>query len=427
MLDRLIAFFLFFLPFQFALNPTISTDLPVGRLVALVIISWWLILASVQQTLRIPPLFVTGSLLSFLVLAMSSITWAPAFEFAARKGLFLVNFFPLLFVFYDRILRRPALSRLWVQAFLSGAAISALLAIGIFSAQAVVPVGDLHTLLVVETLPFFLGPNLGQSVAQYSSLLVNIGGETILRATAFFPDPHVASFFFGISLFLALGLFLSEGKKRWLLACFLFLVADLLTFSRGGYLGLIVGGSLFLYFNWKVIWPMLKPSVVGVFLTGLLLSALFGQPMLARFGSSFSLSDTSSIERLSLWEKALESIAERPWGGAGLGGYVATVLPTADYRLPYYVHNLFLDIAVELGLVGLLFFLTLIGAIFAQLVKKKSGSPSPMRGALLAALALYLTHSLFETALYSVHILPLLVFVLVLSCYDGEYERPTQG
>ncbi|MDO8565750.1 MAG: O-antigen ligase family protein [Candidatus Moranbacteria bacterium] len=421
MLEKALLIFLFLLPFQFALNPTIGTDLPVGRVLAAVIILWWLIRGLAKKNIHLPPIYFTASVISFLGIAAASFLWVENMDFALRKFFFLLNFFPLLFVFFD-LGRERNKSSFWVKAFCAGAFGTALVGLGIFMSQFLFGVEKVFAWLI-KILPFFLGSNLGQAVIDHPSLLVNIGGATLLRATAFFPDPHVAAFYFGISGFLALGLFFQERKKYFLVMSAVLFFADLLTFSRGAYFGLLVGTITFLLFGWKIFHTEAKKwIVVGLILSSTLFFS-FGQPVLSRFLSSFALEDTSSIERVVLWQEAFENIIERPFFGTGLGNYILAVRPAESYRTPYYAHNLYLDVATELGLVGLFFFLLILFIPLYGVLQNYVRTKNILSLSLAASLILYLIHSVFETALYSIHIFPLLLFVLALALIANEDEK----
>ncbi|MEP7162208.1 MAG: hypothetical protein ABI747_00380, partial [Candidatus Moraniibacteriota bacterium] len=209
MLSRFVGFFLFFLPFQFALNPSEGFDLPLARVLAVIIFLWWFARGLLRKSISLPPSLFTGAVLSFLFLSAASLLWATDTNFALRKLFFLLNFFPLIFVFYDLAEDQKVFQR-WLSALVAGGTLAALISLALFGAQFIVGGEKIFFWLSQNALPFFLGENLGMAVAEYPSLLVNIGGETVLRATAFFPDPHVASFYFGITGFLALGIFLQK-------------------------------------------------------------------------------------------------------------------------------------------------------------------------------------------------------------------------
>jgi hypothetical protein len=62
--------------------------------------------------------------------------------------------------------------------------------------------------------------------------------------------------------------------------------------------------------------------------------------------------------RIAIWKEGLEMFQERPFIGVGVGGYLNVVDPIQGERR--VAHNVFLSILVELGLIGLFLFLTMI-------------------------------------------------------------------
>ncbi|MDD2766865.1 MAG: O-antigen ligase family protein [Candidatus Moranbacteria bacterium] len=422
MLKKLTFFFLFFLPFQFALHPTDGIDLPIIRIFATILFLFWCVQGLVKKHISLPSPSTLFFFLAFLFWAIASIFWAEKSEWAIRKILFLLSFFPLFLVFAD-LLQEKVFREKAARYIAFGVLLSASLSLILFCMQFVFGVEKVFAFLVKSVLPFFLGPNFGAVVAEYPSLLVNISGRTVLRATGFFPDPHMFSFFLGMSLFLIL--FVAEksvGKIRHLfvLGAIIVLIADLLTFSRGGYIGLIVGLSAFSFpFLFRYIKKrksfFFASSIVLLFGTIVLLS-----PIGTRLFSSFSQTDASNKERLRLWEMTADFVGEHPLLGSGLGNYPLTVKPTATYREPIYAHNTYLDVAGELGLPGLFFFegLLFLGIVSAWRRWYKKGETLFL--AVFSSLLLFSSHAIFETPLFSVHILPLLLFFLALGVYSKE-------
>jgi O-antigen ligase len=342
--------------------------------------------------------------------------WAENAAWSLRKAAFLLSFFPLFFVFFA-VLRDPQPREKIFRALVSGAALVATLSFLQFFSQFIFGVEKVFDFWVRTVLPFFLGPTFGEAVASYPSLLVNISGFTVMRASGFFPDPHMAAFFFGMTLPLALALSFCDiptRRKYWLAGACTILLADLLTFSRGGYVGLMCGSGIFflLLLSSRMDKKSILKIIIGVliFVSGVILS-----PVGTRFVSSFSQSDGSNIERLRLWQESVTFISERPLLGVGLGNYPLAVKPTANYREPIYAHNPFLDIALETGLVGLFFFLALLSSCLRSAWGKWRVEGDVFGFALLVALVVFIAHSFFETPLFSVHILPLLLLLLAAS------------
>jgi putative inorganic carbon (HCO3(-)) transporter len=80
-------------------------------------------------------------------------------------------------------------------------------------------------------------------------------------------------------------------------------------------------------------------------------------------------SDTSSQDRKLIWHAAWKMIVWRPWLGLGLGTFMFNfdrfVAKGYIFDAPY-AHNCYLQIAAELGMVGLLVFLAIIIIFFWQ-------------------------------------------------------------
>lgn len=412
--------FCFLIPFQFAVS-LFGIDIPMIRLFATILFLLWGVHVMTHREAPLPPLIVMGMLLGWIVVSLFGILHAEESSIFWRRFLFLVNFFPLILVWYTVSIHIGARFAL-LSSFIIGALGSALAGLGFFLAQFIFGVPNTFHFLIEKILPFFLGQQLSLLVSQFPSLLVNIGGATWLRLTAFFPDPHVASYFFGMAACLALGLFL-ETKKRWLFWAALMLgLADMLTFSRGGYLGL--GAALITIFIFRLP-KRLSPPLIVFLLPGLVLISLMSGPVVERFLSTFALADASSTERLILWKTAWEVWSLHPWFGLGLGQYAVWVHPSVGISLPYYAHNLFLDIGVETGWLGLGFFLFLIGRACFQAWRAALAGSGLSLG-ILAALVLYLTHSLFETALFSVHVTAVLTLLMAMALHRISPSRPVR-
>jgi len=275
--------------------------------------------------------------------------------------------------------------------------------------------------LLERILPFFLGRELSGMVALYPSLLVNIDGVTWLRATALFPDPHVAAFFFGMVAFLALGLARHFPEKSATNLFILLFGAAILSFSRGGYLGLFIGGVSYFFLVQPRRFPFSRSGFVKVALFTGLGALLFAVPVLSRFFASFTLLDASSLERLTLWKAALLALAEKPFMGTGIGNYLSSVHPLASAGTPFYAHNLFLDTTLELGLVGGILFIGLFVATLFELMRSRG--VATFAPALCAALSLYLVSSFFDTALFSVHVTALLSLMLAFAWNAKRFEE----
>ncbi len=423
----LAAYFLV-LPFQWALSPVPGVDLAVVRVVTLLGVLFWLGWGLFQRKVFVPTGWGPGFFLCFLFFSILSYFWAVEQSFALRKILFLLNFAPIFFLACIWLQQSYQERFFVIRAYVMGASLLAVVGIVLFLSQFLFGVEAIFVALTQNILPFFLGDTFAQVVATYPSLLVNISGVTLLRASGVFPDPHMFAYYVGMAFPIACALAYQEKTRRWqwLALCVVLLLAHLLSFSRGGYIGLLAAAlfvSLVALFQVRRVYG--RSILIAVALSGIVILAAFS-PFGDRFTSIFSQEDGSNKERIRLWQEAGTNIGEDPFFGVGLGNYAATVRPGAGYREPIYAHNVYLDIALEGGLVSLTFFLGVFGVAFLRLKRAFVAAQDPMALALMAALIVFLGHSLFETPLFSVHVLSALLLLLALGVsykYDGTHTE----
>lgn len=165
-------------------------------------------------------------------------------------------------------------------------------------------------------------------------------------------------------LFIGIALLASSRKIIAQVALIFFLLimgwAFLLSLSRAPWIAFVVGLGIFVllarknrFLSGRSFWGVTVLAGMGFllfFLQGGL--GLTG----ARFGQLWNLRFYSLVNRWQFWETALSAIRERPWGW-GLGT-LSSILP--QYRLQAdrffidYAHNEFLQVAVDLGVPGVL-------------------------------------------------------------------------
>ncbi len=404
-----IIFILFLLiPFQFSLGSIEGSDMALIRLVIPALFLGWLGRSLYVKEISLPTPVTFFAFTSFLLWVACSLLWAENPDWAIPKVVFWFNFFPvflvLIFVFQNKSLRESAL-----KGLIWGAAAIGLVGIIEFLAQFIIPVSVL-TPLIFQSLIIFLGENFARAVSAYPSIFVNIGGATLLRAFGFFPDPHIFAYYTGMLIPLAGYVALKphatiiQKSLPWIL-----LLATLLSFSRASYVALLAALGIFLGVTLIQSRKTLPAFTVLVAVT--LTIAIIMSPVATRFTSSFSSQDGSVNERNRLWKEAASHIGHFPLTGVGIGNYPLAVKPSASPREPIYVHNLYLDIAVELGLIGLGLFLFFVFSCLPKFSFSKDTILS-YRLALFLSLSIFLTHSFFEYPLFSVHVLPLLLSIL---------------
>ena len=175
------------------------------------------------------------------------------------------------------------------------------------------------------------------------------------------------------AILIALFLFLTAEATaiRWLAAVVagVDLVAFVLTQSRGGIVGLAVALPAAVVFAGRAR-PRVLALVLVVVALGLGYYFAFKPAHVFETGTSGGLTATSS-GRIDEWRVALRVFKGHPVGGVGLGNYQVVepsyATQTLNLNVVRYIvkfrqaaHNTYLQVAAELGLVGLFLFLTIL-------------------------------------------------------------------
>lgn len=417
MLYKLFLLFCLYLPFQVALNPYEGVDLASARVFILLLFFLWLAEGLKRKNLIIPANFQTLALISFLFFNLISIFIAKNTDWSTRKLLFLFSVFPIYFVAGRLIKSQERLVKVVKTLLISGTVV-ATTGILQFLLQFPFGLGPVYNIWAEYIAPPFLGRSLSATVSEYPSWLVNVSGTTYLRATSVFPDPHMFSFFLGMLLPLALGLFLKNKQPLYFISFAVLTVADILTFSRGGYLGLSIGILALFIFSWKKIAGRYK--IAALLLLALLFVALaVPGPVSNRFFSSFNLKEGSNEGRLAMWTKAWEVTKDSWFLGVGIGNYPLEIKASADYREPIYAHNTYLDIAAETGMAAVMFWIILIISSFFNFLRKSKKDILFLYAA--TSLVIFSVHSLVETGIYSPVVLTL--FLIIISFSNVEFKN----
>jgi len=213
----------------------------------------------------------------------------------------------------------------------------------------------------VTMLQYFFNYNLG-------GLGFIVGADVARRVSGTVGWPNTLGAYIAAILCWPLTLWLCNmgGRRRWMLlvVCIIGALPLVLTFSRGAWLGLgaglIVAITLGLYGGWLTLKDISKLVVVG--LVAALMVLLFSGEIAARIGE-----DTITV-RGNLNAVAWNMIESNPVLGIGVNTFVNVMAKYDQSGVTSYfaepVHNAFLLIAAETGLVGLGLFLALIALVF---------------------------------------------------------------
>jgi len=410
MLYKLLLIFFLYLPLQLAINPAAGFDLASIRIIVpLLFLACAYVAIKDKQRLFVRE-NATYLLMIFLLLAALSFFHSTNLLWSARKFLFLLSLFPI-FAAVTFVLDSEQKKRTAIRFLIIGATIAAAIGILQFFSQFVFGIHAVYDFMATKVAPIFLGKTFAQAVAAYPSWLVNSNGAVYMRAIALFPDPHMLSYYLGMLLPFSIALWTTakKYKKYFLLSSLLLATADIMTFTRGGYVALVVASL--------VVLPLVsraarKKISLGAAIFLLFLFVMPDNPVAGRFESSFNINEGSNQGRIYNWKEALPIIVAHPLG-VGIGMYPLYVDPLATYRMPIYAHDLYLDIAAELGIIAAIVFIAFLVVVFARFWQ--AAKTDPFWSAGVASLTVFSVHSLVETPLYSVHVLTLFLIVASLA------------
>lgn len=169
-----------------------------------------------------------------------------------------------------------------------------------------------------------------------------------------------------------------------------------LTFSRGALIGLIFSTlTLLCIVKGKQIFLLSKKYWFVLVGTALILVSLFAvfqdsylvQNVIFHADESTVLEDPNEL-RITFFQETLEKVVDEPLGsGPGAAGLVAISNPKGGVL----TENYYLQIAYEVGWLGLMFFATILGLLATNLYKMRK---NPIAVVLLSSLVGYLFYSL---------------------------------
>ncbi|MBW4613931.1 MAG: IctB family putative bicarbonate transporter [Desmonostoc vinosum HA7617-LM4] len=331
----------------YALAPFVSTTL-IGLLL-IACIGFWLLLTLSDEatpTASITPIH----LLVLLYWAIAAVATALSpVKKAALTDLATLTLYLMLFALCARVLRSSRL-RSWIIILY------------------------LHVSLIVSVYGlrqyFFGAAQLATWVDPESSL------SKTVRVYSYLGNPNLlAGYLIPAVAFSLVAILAWQSWPKKALALTMFIVNTaclVLTYSRGGWIGLVVAvlAAVTLLIYWQTVempafwrtWSL--PIVLGGLIGVLLLAVIFVEPVRLRVLSIFAdRQDSSNNFRRNVWDAVFEMIRDRPILGIGPGhNSFNKVYPL--YQRPRYTalsaYSIFLEVAVETGFIGLACFLWLI-------------------------------------------------------------------
>ncbi len=197
------------------------------------------------------------------------------------------------------------------------------------------------------------------------------------RAVSLFDNPNVLGVYLAMMFPLSLYLMMPHNSRSIRFAgtvsSLFIVVCTVFTYSRSAWLGLIVGAFIFLISISPKCALLALPAAGGTLLGILAFPDTFG----ARIINFFSFADSANNYRIAVWNSVWDMLGGCIFGGIGAGdeafstAYLNFAAPGTESVA--HSHSLYLQILLQLGIVGLIIFAL---AFFLILQKSYSSSAS---------------------------------------------------
>lgn len=206
-------------------------------------------------------------------------------------------------------------------------------------------------------------------------------------------------------------------EKRAFRRLLLLFISVLLVFhllinrTAGGWLGGLValGSGAFLWAWHKDDSKGKRKNLMALAFLVLWVTSLFFLIFVSPWMGEFALYSSSVLERLNTWHSALGLIKANPSLGVGLGNYWHQVTPfwtkkelqdfSRENRASYFVHNDYLELGTQTGLIGIGAFFLIMAFFFATAWNnlKKGPSSRPLTIAFMATWLGSMAHAFFSS------------------------------
>jgi len=223
------------------------------------------------------------------------------------------------------------------------------------------------------------------------------------------------------AFFLFLGERSFKLKSIFGLLLLIYVSAVILSFSRGGILGLT--GLIIL----SVLHSKFKLRSLALLILFIILIFLFAPPRFFSEVKSISPDDPTAISRRHAWEGGIKMFLDHPFLGAGAGNFPGTYgrgyIPLGASSKWMAAHSIYIQLIGELGLAGILCFGTLIFLAFRenrrlrQLLQSRGEERAfsySVSKALDISIVGYLLSGFFLSALYYPHLYLIIALIVTL-------------
>lgn len=229
-------------------------------------------------------------------------------------------------------------------------------------------------------------------------------GTGMVRAIGFERNPIYFAAEILIVLFVGLVLFTYE-KSRFLrilsaVVVIVSCVAILASGTRGAWISFCVGSAFFVWLGRKTIKKNFKWQYFLIFAGIIFVVGIAMPEIVSRILSIVSLSNTSNLERIYLWQSSWNMFLDHPFFGVGMGQFNPVYLQgyiheKAIYPNLVHSHNSFLTFLSENGILGGIGFACLFGSVLWVALKEENRSSIWMQACIIETVV-FLTGSMTD-------------------------------
>ena len=208
-------------------------------------------------------------------------------------------------------------------------------------------------------------------------------------------------------------------------------VALILTFSRGCWIGLMLSAAIFVTLVAGKLWGLLLIIFP-------ILPFVIPESILNRFMSIGDMKDSSTSYRVYIWFGTFLLLKDFWISGIGMGTEAFTrIYPFYSYNavVAPHAHNMFLQLLVETGIVGIVTFMIILVMFFKELSKihklgGRKSEVSTLAVAIGSAVAGFLLQGIFDNCFYNYRVF--MIFWLILGtgasalCAQKDYVEKAE-
>ncbi|MBQ9757451.1 MAG: O-antigen ligase family protein [Clostridia bacterium] len=201
-------------------------------------------------------------------------------------------------------------------------------------------------------------------------------------------------------------------------------IALILTFSRGCWLGIMASASVFVTFVCGKLWGLALIAIP-------ILPMVLPQSIINRFSSIGDMKDSSTSYRVYIWMGTLLMLKDFWLSGIGPGTEAFTqVYPFYSYSaiVAPHSHNLFLQVLVESGILGIFAFVLLIilfmkNSISGYLAFGKGNPLSVVIVGIASGIIGFLVQGLFDNCFYNYRVFMIFFSVIALGIAASKIAK----